>query len=68
MSLEQLFCTYGLGLYFFWQKEIGSKAARKMLVKLTAGRLTRISVSVERSLIDVRTSGQEIFVVDDQQL
>ena len=40
-SIEQLFCTYHLGLYFFGarklarRKEIGAKAARKMLVILT---------------------------------
>ena len=31
----QLLCAYSLGLKFFWQKEIGAKAAHKMLVKLT---------------------------------
>ena len=31
------FFTFGLGLYFFCRKEIGAKAARKMLVKLTTG-------------------------------
>ena len=35
---EKLFPTYGLGLYF-WQKEIGAKAARKLFVKLSEGRM-----------------------------
>ena len=42
-SFEQLFCTYGLGLYFcFWQKETGAKSACKMLVKLTLERVKHI--------------------------
>ena len=39
--LRAAFCTDGLGLYFFWQKEIGAKAARKMLVKLTPNHVLR---------------------------
>jgi len=43
---EQLFCTKLLcaaflylqfGFIFFWQKNIGAKVARKMLVKLAIG-------------------------------
>ena len=33
----QLLCAYNLGVYFFWQNEIGAKAPCKMLVKLTVG-------------------------------
>ena len=33
----KLFCSYNLCLHFFWQKEDGSKAAHKMLAKLTVG-------------------------------
>ena len=36
-SFKQPFCTYGLGLYFFSEKEFGAKADCKMLVKLTPG-------------------------------
>jgi hypothetical protein len=33
----QLFCTCILGFNLFWRKEIGRKAALKMLMKLTTG-------------------------------
>jgi hypothetical protein len=33
----QLLSNYNLGLYFFWRKDFGAKAAHKMLVKLTPG-------------------------------
>jgi len=33
----QLFTFHSLALYFFWQKHIGVKGLRKMLVKSTAG-------------------------------
>jgi hypothetical protein len=33
----QLLSAFNLVLYFFWQKEFGTKAAHKMLVKLTPG-------------------------------
>jgi NitT/TauT family transport system substrate-binding protein len=35
-SFEQLFLYLQLRFLFFWRKEIGPKAARKMLVKFTA--------------------------------
>jgi len=34
-GLLKLFATDSLALLFFWQKNIGSKAACKMLIKLT---------------------------------
>ncbi len=37
MFWEQLFCTFTLGLYFFWRKNICAKATLIMLVKWTPG-------------------------------
>jgi len=34
---SKLFSSYSLALYLFWQNNMGAKAARKMLVKLTKG-------------------------------
>jgi len=34
----QLYSYYSLVLGFFWRKDIGEKAARKMLMKLTIGK------------------------------
>ncbi len=42
----QIFCNYILCLYFFWQKNIGVKPARKMLVKLTEVVFFHLSVNV----------------------
>ena len=36
---QAAFLYLQLRYVFFWRKEIGTKAGRKMLVKLTAGRL-----------------------------
>jgi hypothetical protein len=34
---RSFFVLYILGLYFYWRKTVGAKAARKTLVKLTPG-------------------------------
>jgi len=44
----KLSSTYSLGLYFFYAKKIGAKAASKMLVKLTTGHKF-VSLKVEEA-------------------
>jgi len=37
-QIEQLFSSY-IGFVIFWQKNIGEKGVRKMLMKLTIGQI-----------------------------
>ena len=47
------FMCLQFGFVFFWQKEVGAKAACKMLVKLTAGqqRKSQLCTSIPRRLV-----------------
>ena len=35
--LKSVFHSFSVQIYIFWRKNIGAKAARKMLIKLTLG-------------------------------
>jgi hypothetical protein len=41
----QLLSAYYFGFVIFWQKDFGTKAAHKMLVKLTPGHIKPLSLS-----------------------
>lgn len=45
----QFLCTYSLCLYFGWGKEIGQKAAHKMLFKLTADRTRNEKIKMHKA-------------------
>jgi hypothetical protein len=67
----EVFFYLKIGFVIFWQKNIGTKAARKMLVKLTAGPLPRVRPllhahgSLERHLLRRLRATQEteLFII-----
>jgi len=48
-KFENICWAYNLALYFFWQKNVFAKAARKMFVKLTTGRRQQRLANPSRS-------------------
>ena len=59
----EAFVCFQFGFVFFWQKEIGGKAAHKMLVKLTQGRKKR-AAHVKYKIMLIK---REILIVIKQR-